>query len=168
MAQNKTLDYFKEAFYEPSSKSYQTTWGQVEMSHTETVIDSKSKEFKANIVFVRVTSLWNLFRPCLLKDLNKFFFWFLYLTIDASYKPGSLTLCLPLLNVYCVMFLADVVIPESSEAFVKLTEQTLRSFSGRQQQNPACQSSGPESRDAPIFCLRYGRLGFNITYRHQI
>ena len=40
--------------------------------------------------------------------------------------------------VYCIMFLPDVVIPESPEAFVKLTEQTLRSSTGRQQQTPAC------------------------------
>lgn len=40
--------------------------------------------------------------------------------------------------VYCTMFLPDVVIPESPEAFVKLTEQTLRSSTGRQQQTPAC------------------------------
>ena len=40
--------------------------------------------------------------------------------------------------VYCTMFLPDVVIPESPEAYVKLTEQTLnRSSTGRQQQTPA-------------------------------
>lgn len=47
--------------------------------------------------------------------------------------------------VYCTMFLPDVVIPESPEAYVKLTEQTLRSSTGRQQQTPACHKClGPE------------------------
>lgn len=40
------------------------------------------------------------------------------------------------------MFLSDVVIPESPEAFLKLTEQTLRSSAGRQQQS---QKSGTHS-----------------------
>lgn len=39
--------------------------------------------------------------------------------------------------VYCTMFLPDVVIPESAETYVKLTEQTLRSSTGRQQQTPS-------------------------------
>lgn len=48
---------------------------------------------------------------------------------------------------YCIMFLPDVVIPESPEAYVKLTEQTLRSSTGRQQQTPACHVClGPEIR----------------------
>lgn len=46
---------------------------------------------------------------------------------------------------YCIMFLPDVVIPESPEAYVKLTEKTLRSSTGRQQQTPACHKClGPE------------------------
>lgn len=36
-----------------------------------------------------------------------------------------------------IMFLPDVVIPESAETYVKLTEQTLRSSTGRQQQTPS-------------------------------
>lgn len=47
--------------------------------------------------------------------------------------------------VYCTMFLPDVVIPESPEAYVKLTEKTLRSSTGRQQQTPACRKClGPK------------------------
>lgn len=40
--------------------------------------------------------------------------------------------------VYCIMFLPDVVIPESPEAYVKLTEQTLRSSIGMHLLTTAC------------------------------
>lgn len=55
----------------------------------------------------------------------------IYMTMKTSVLLGvwSRSEC-----VYCTMFLPDVVIPESPEAYVKLTEQTLRSSTGRQQQ----------------------------------
>lgn len=47
-------------------------------------------------------------------------------------KAHSYSALLIVRNVCMYMFLPDVVIPESPEAFVKLTEQTLRSLDGRQ------------------------------------
>lgn len=55
----------------------------------------------------------------------------IYMTMKTSVL---LSVCSRSECVYCAMFLPDVVIPESPEAYVKLTEQTLRSSTGRQQQ----------------------------------
>lgn len=57
-----------------------------------------------------------------------------------------------------IMFLPDVVIPESPEAYVKLTEQTLRSSTGRQLRPPAYQCLGPETTadTTPVACAPAG------------
>ena len=46
--------------------------------------------------------------------------------------------------VYCTMFLPDVVIPDSPEAYVKLTENTLRSTTGRRDCSTTSMPSGVE------------------------